>query len=190
MIKAIVFDCFGVLAEDGWTPFKNKYITSGSAMAKKIAGIGRRTDLGTLDYKIMITEISALLGTEPALLRKAVEGKVSNKELFKFIESDLKPKYKIGLISNASYDVMTRLFNEEQAAVFDTTVLSYETKLTKPDPEMYALTARLLGVSLRECLFVDDQERHCKGAEATGASAILYTSILQLKKDLKIHFLL
>ena len=44
-IKGIIFDCFGVLATDGWLPFKNKYFKEKPALFRKateLKSIGQR----------------------------------------------------------------------------------------------------------------------------------------------------
>ena len=38
--KAIIFDCFGVLAEDGWLPFKRKYIGDNLELMQTISDLG------------------------------------------------------------------------------------------------------------------------------------------------------
>ncbi len=184
MIKAIIFDCFGVLAEDGWTPFKRKYIIHDSKLAKEVADLGKRTDKGMLDHEEMISEVAELAHVDPAILREAVGKKIPNEELFQYIKKELKPKYKIGLMSNANYDVVSELFTYDQASLFDATVMSFESRMVKPDPRMYKLMAERLGSELKESVFIDDQERYCMAAEEIGMSSILYTSPEQLKTEL------
>ena len=177
MIKAILFDCFGVLAEDGWTPFKRKYIVHDPQLALEVADLGKQTDLGIISYEQMIKQISELVQVEPDLLRGAVERKVPNQELFSYITAELKPHYKIGLLSNANYDVLNQLFTPEQAGVFDSSVISFEAQLTKPDSRMFELAASRLGFRPEECLFIDDVERYCQAAEDMGMRSLLYINL-------------
>jgi putative hydrolase of the HAD superfamily len=186
MIKAIIFDSFGVLAEDGWTPFKRMYLTKDPELAEKVSQLGKQVDSGERSYDDMITETAKLIGLEQDTVRLAVERKVPNEELFAYIQTELKPHYKIGMLSNASYNVLDSLFTPEQAALFDATALSYELGLTKPDPKMYTIAAERLGVAVNEVLFVDDQEKHCEGARALGMQALLYKNLTQLKHDLPV----
>jgi HAD superfamily hydrolase (TIGR01509 family) len=174
MIKGIIFDCFGVLAEDGWTPFKRKHISHDPKLVEEVARLGALTDKGVLTYEETVETIARLLKVSPDELRLAVDRKVPNEDLFELILNELKQHYKIGLMSNANYDVINELFEMEQAALFDASVLSYETQLLKPDKKMYALMAERLGVDMGECLFVDDQEKHCKAAESYGMIALHY----------------
>lgn len=185
MISALVFDCFGVLAEDGWSPFKRKYITPRPDVARAVAELGRQVDIGARSYNDMISETARLVGVDEQQVRKAVEHQVPNEELFAYIERDLKPLYKIGMLSNASYNVLEHLFTPGQVALFDATALSFEVGLTKPQLDMYHVIAQRLGVQAEECVFVDDQQRHLEGAERAGMQGVLYTSVTDLKQAIE-----
>jgi HAD superfamily hydrolase (TIGR01509 family) len=175
MIKAIIFDCFGVLAEDGWTPFKHKHILHDQKLIEEVARLGALSDRRVLTYEETIQAIAKLLDVDINELRAAVDKKKPNEELFELILNELKPHYKIGVMSNANYDVINELFEMEQAALFDAHVLSYETKLLKPDRKMFELIAKRLDVAMDECLFVDDQEKHCISAREYGMEALHFT---------------
>jgi putative hydrolase of the HAD superfamily len=60
--------------------------------------------------------------------------------------------------------------------LFDEVVVSGETGLRKPEPEIYLHTARLLGVPADECVFVDDLEQNVEGARAVGMTAFVHRS--------------
>lgn len=178
MINAIVFDCFGVLAEDGWSPFKHQYLGD-PEKALAVAKIGKEVDAGLRAYDDMIRETALIAGVDEAIVRAAVGHKVPNEQLFVFIREQLKPYFKIGLLSNASYNVLKHLFTPEQVALFDATALSYEAGLVKPHTDMFHLIAQRLGEQPESCLLVDDQQRHIDGAHAAGMQAIQYESLSQ-----------
>ena len=184
MIKAIIFDCFGVLAEDGWLPFKRKYIGENIELAQTISDLGKQNDYGMVTNDEYFEKVAKLIGVEANLLRDAVGKRVPNEELFEYIKKELKPRYRIGLLSNANYDVVQDLFTSEQAGLFDASVMSFESKLVKPNPRMFQLMADRLGVRWDECIFIDDVERYCVAAEVLGIKSILYLSLEQLKQDL------
>jgi putative hydrolase of the HAD superfamily len=52
--------------------------------------------------------------------------------------------------------------------LFDAVVISGEVGIRKPEPEIYALAARRLGVEPGQCVFVDDLPPNVRGAEAAG----------------------
>jgi HAD superfamily hydrolase (TIGR01509 family) len=186
MIKAIIFDCFGVLAEDGWMPIKRKYIGDNFRLAQEIADLGKQNEFGMIDNEAHLHKMASLMGINQEELRAALGRKVPNVELFEFIIAQLKPKYKIGLMSNANFNVLTDLFTEEQASIFDASVISYESRLIKPDERMFDLMAERLGVELDECIFVDDQERYCVAAEDCGMESIYYQNLEQFQERLSI----
>lgn len=180
MIRAIIFDCFGVLAEDGWTPFKRKHIEPDVNLTKEIARLGALTDKGVLSNEETIKEMARLINVPIDDLRHALERKVPNEALFNYIRSELKPKYKIGLLSNANYDVVNELFLMEHTELFDAHVLSYETKLLKPDKRMFEMIAKRLGVQLEECIYIDDKLQHVEAAQSYGMKAVQYLSLQDL----------
>jgi len=79
---------------------------------------------------------------------------------------------KTGLISNSwSTSHYDRGMLEE---LFDTSVISAEVGLHKPQPEIYRLAAERLVEPPESCVFVDDLRENCDGAEAVGMTAILH----------------
>jgi epoxide hydrolase-like predicted phosphatase len=58
--------------------------------------------------------------------------------------------------------------------LFDVTVISGEVGLRKPEPEIYELCARQLGVAPSVCIFVDDLAPNVRGAVAVGMVGILH----------------
>jgi epoxide hydrolase-like predicted phosphatase len=81
-----------------------------------------------------------------------------------------------GLISNSwstgHYD------RDLLAELFDAVVVSAEVGVHKPQPEIYLLAARRVGVAPSACLFVDDLRENCEGAEAVGMTAIRHREVV------------
>lgn len=186
MIKAIVFDCFGVLAEDGWLPLKRKYIGKNKALEQDISDLGKQNEYGMVDNSEYLTKVAKLLSLEEAKLKRALNRRVPNEELLDYIRAKLRQKYKIGLLSNANFNVLDEIFTEEQAELFDASVLSYESRLIKPDPRSFELMANRLGVELSECIFIDDVDRYCLVAEELGMKSIIYQNPEQAIRDVKL----
>ena len=82
--------------------------------------------------------------------------------------------YRVGLISNCGEEV-SRLWRSTPFAPFvDTAVLSFDAGLAKPDPRIYELATRGLGVAAEHCLYVGDGS----GGELSGASRAGMTAVL------------
>jgi len=82
-------------------------------------------------------------------------------------------RVKIGLLSNASRG-WTERHRARGGTLFDDIVVSADVGMAKPDPEVFRLAARRLGVEPAACLMVDDQPQHVDGARGAGLRAHLY----------------
>lgn len=58
--------------------------------------------------------------------------------------------------------------------LFDVIVDATHTGILKPDPGAYGMVTEALGLPAPDCVFVDDQMRNVKGAEAAGMRAIAF----------------
>jgi len=64
--------------------------------------------------------------------------------------------YKIGLLSNSSYDTANSWRSSALAQMFNVTVFSCLVGLMKPDPRIFQLVAEQLRVKPEECIYVAD----------------------------------
>jgi putative hydrolase of the HAD superfamily len=69
--------------------------------------------------------------------------------------------------------------------IFELVVDSAYVGMRKPDPEIYDLTVRRLGVPAQACLFVDDLEANCAAARDAGMQAIVYRDAEQATADIR-----
>src|SRR5438128_604074 len=110
-------------------------------------------------------------------------GKV-NLQLLGYISQQLKPRYKIGMLSNLSARHISEYFTPAERLLFDAVTLAAETGIAKPDPRAYRLIAAQLGVGPGQCIFVDDFERRCEAASEEGMRAVLYSSLEQTQREI------
>lgn len=184
-IKAIIFDCFGVLTRDGWLPFREKYFSHDKDKHEQATESNHRVDAGLHAYPDFIKEVASLAGITPEQAHTEIENNPPNEALFAYIRDELKHEYKLGILSNAGENWLADMFQPWQLALFDRTLLSYEIGAIKPDPIMYETIAMRLGVSPEECAFIDDQARFCTGARDVGMKAITFVSTGQVTSDLE-----
>ena len=88
----------------------------------------------------------------------------------------LKPDYRLGLLSNAWVNLRSLLgerFNFINE--FDESVFSYEVGMRKPDPAIFKLMLKKMGVEAENALFIDDMPTNVEGAKSTGLHVIRYT---------------
>jgi putative hydrolase of the HAD superfamily len=72
--------------------------------------------------------------------------------------------------------------------LFDAVVISGEEGVRKPDPEIYLLAARRLGVPPEVCVFVDDLAVNIRGAAAVGMIGVHHTLAEDTIAELEILF--
>lgn len=175
MIKAIIFDCFGVLTTDGWKQIREEFFADNKQLMQEALDLDKAVNAGMLEYDDFLQGISNLSGLPVHEVRARLGKSVPNKLLFDNIKNNLKPHFKIGLLSNAADDWLDELFEPWQRELLDDAVLSYSSGLVKPDPAIYNLAADRLGVNTNECIFVDDIERYCAAASDVGMYSVWHT---------------
>jgi putative hydrolase of the HAD superfamily len=183
MIKAIIFDCFGVLTTEAWLVFKAKHFGHDPKLIKQATGISKQADAGLISRDDEVEKTASLAGISPEEFKDAVNQNVPDEELFEYIR-ELKLEYKIGMLSNISDNYLHHMFSQEQLGLFDAVTLSYKTGFVKPQLAAYGAAARDLGVETTECIMIDDLERNVAGAREAGMQAVLYKNVAQLRQDL------
>lgn len=182
MIKALIFDCFGVLYRDNLSML---YETVTPDRYREIQDIIHATDHGFLTRDEYYAKIGELSGRTPDDIR-AIEQRqhVRDPEMIAYTQT-FRPRYKVGVLSNIDVDTMTKLFPElDRGQLFDGFVMSGEVGITKPAPEIFELAASKLGVEPEECLMIDDIPTNVEGAIAAGMRGLVFSSQRQLAIDL------
>jgi len=182
MIRAIIFDCFGVIIDDALSVLCQQL---GPEERREATDIMHASHRGLIAPEESNRKVAALLGMGMQQYRAAIQdGEIKDRALLEYIVQ-LKAQYKTAMLSNIGLGGITRRFTSEELACFDAVVASGEIGYAKPEPEAYEITASRLGVRLDECVFTDDHEEYCEGARGVGMQAILYTNFTQFKADLE-----
>lgn len=126
----------------------------------------------------------------PAIMTQFWSSDVVNQELVEVIPM-LGKEYKIGLLSNAWDDLRkvlkTRIPIDH---LFDDIVISAEVQMGKPDPGIFQLAVKRLGVQPGEAVFIDDVLANVEAARTIGLKAIHYQNNTQLFSDLNLYNIL
>jgi len=183
-VKAIIFDCFGVLTADSWHEFR---LSLPSVIQDEASDLNLQYCAGTLDKKQFLGSVSKLTGQAVESIEHIIDNQQDkNHPLLNYIVQ-LKSSYKIGLLSNvASSWIHDEFLNADEQKLFDDFVFSFQVGLTKPDLRIYKLAAKRLGVEPESCVFVDDTASYCAAAEQAGMKAVNYQNFGQMKNELSI----
>lgn len=185
LIKAIIFDCFGVVISDS---LESAYRNLGGNFDKdleKIDEIRWKSDKGLIPRSAPF--FAEMLGvSESTWLDEVASGRSINQSLLDFIQNELKKDFKIAMLSNVGKNRLPVVFGEgflEQ--YFDSVVASGDIGFAKPEARAYEIAADTLGVRLDECIFIDDRIEYIEGAEHVGMQTILYENFYRFKQELE-----
>lgn len=186
MIKAIIFDCFGVILTDAMQLLRSEVQSDNPTVAREISEVISANNHGFIEPAESNKRIAQLLGISVEALRTQVAGnEVRDEKLLAYIEK-LRTNYKTALLSNIAGSSLGRRFpHGELQRYFDEVIASGDIGYAKPEPEAYEITAERLGMRLDECVFTDDRELFCAGATSVGMHTILYTDFMQFRRELK-----
>lgn len=184
MIKAIIFDCFGVLSSGTWQTFWQSLPTA--EQQKRAGELNRAFDAGHIDKQTFLEELQKLTSIPSPIIEKEVieDQTEKNRELLDYIRT-LRGTYKLSILSNISSNWIKDTFlTEEEQALFDDILASHEVGVTKPDPRVFKLACGRLGVEPNEAVLVDDIERYCTAAAELGMKTVVYKNFQQCKREL------
>jgi putative hydrolase of the HAD superfamily/hydrolase len=187
MIRAILFDCFGVIITDALKVVIDELNVSDPALSRQVMDIIHANNRGLITTGESNQQIAGLFGIDVDEWRGRIEhGEVKDEHVLTYLKELRKRGYKTALLSNVGRDSLNRRFSEDELQThFDVVVASGEVGVMKPEPEIYLHTAQQLGVEPDECVMVDDREAHCAGARAVGMQSICYVNFYDAQAALE-----
>jgi epoxide hydrolase-like predicted phosphatase len=185
VIKAVIFDCFGVLTTEAYDLFRDKYLGDNEPKRQTANKAMDDLNMGLIVYDDFLEELSKVSGLMTSEVEATLSKNQPNAPLFDYIRERLKPEYKIGMLSNAGSDWTSKIFKPEDVGLFDSIILSFQIGVIKPDARAYEFATQRLDVKPQECVFIDDREKYCEGARAVGMQAVLYDDLPKMKVALE-----
>lgn len=186
MIRAIIFDCFGVLVGTG---FENTYRAAGGdpiADSNAINDILGRSNLGLISDNDFLVAMAQLLGISSQAWEAAIhQSEALNTDLLSYVKQ-LRKTYKTAVLSNANIGTLEHRIGEPWLSeCFDEVIVSADVHLVKPDRRIYQHTLEKLGVEPSEAVFIDDRQIFTDAAAVLGIHPLLYRGLKLLKTDLE-----
>ncbi|HSX36211.1 MAG TPA: HAD-IA family hydrolase [Patescibacteria group bacterium] len=186
MIKAIVFDCYGVLVGRG---FRETYREAGGDPNKddpfihQVLGLANLALISPTDFNKRVADRIGVSVDDWLETAKRMEQ--PNTKLFTYVRTELKERYKIGMVSNANQGSVQRRLPPDALALFDAIVVSGEVGCVKPERKIFEIAAERLGVELKDMLFIDDQTEYVEAARGYGITAIQYYDFFDFTKQIE-----
>lgn len=185
-IKAVIFDCFGVLVASSEESLFDVF----PQHSEKLAKLHRDANIGLVDKKGFLVGIKQITGMsikEQTLHHYCnVDSRDVNKSALDWA-SQLKDsgKFKLGLLSNVGRGWLDNFLKINSVkGLFDVEILSGEVRMMKPDPKIFLHMAARLKVKPSECIMIDDREDYIEGALLAGMQGIIFRSTKQAKSEL------
>jgi epoxide hydrolase-like predicted phosphatase len=181
----LLVDFGGVLTTNIWDSFRAFCDAEGLDREKvkhlfrhdpEALALLRRLEVGELGEDEFSGMFGPLLGIAPdryeGLVDRLFAGMEPEESMLAALRRARAAGLKTGLISNSwgrgRYD------REAFGELFDGVVISGEVGLHKPQPQIFELGAVRIGLEPSRCVFVDDLQENCEGAEAVGMTAVLH----------------
>jgi len=185
MIRAIIFDCFGVIYPDSLGNVLVNYKLNSKDL-DIVKQLRISADKGEISNDEFWDKISELLNADESQLNTQMR-KISkiDREILDYIKW-LKKEYKTAIISNVSSGYIERIFKGiELNDYFDEVIISATLGILKPDPRIYRYTADKLGVDPSECIYTDDNPLLVEGAEKIGMKGFPFINGKDAKKQIE-----
>ncbi len=182
MIKAIIFDCFGVLYLGVHRALEERW----PKHATELDNLTRQLDYGYMNKDEYCRAAADIVGSSAQKIEDILKSEHTlNSPLITYIEKELKPHYKIGMVSNIGRGWLQSMFDDYLLHdVFDVVIQSGDEGVTKPHPQIFELCAERLDLDIDQCVMIDDLPENIAGADAAGMSGIVYGNLRDLQKEL------
>lgn len=182
MIRAVIFDYFGVICSDEYW----NLVKADKNMTSDWLNMANRVNLGKLPWADFLKHIAKRTGKTLEEVKNLYRNERINPELIELIHT-LKSKYKIGLLTNAHHEFLEPILKETGLVkLFDSIVVSSRAGYIKPDQRIFELALDELDVKPGETIFIDDIKRNTIVAEEMGIKSVLYHDLVQLKDKLSV----
>lgn len=180
MIKAFIFDFFGVLCSDEyWDKVK-----STEGRTEEFIALADEVCLGDISWKEFVSQLADRTGKPEQELLDGYASQKINPEVMALIER-LHERFKTALLTNANRETINLLTKDVPLSrLFHEIIVSSDVKAIKPDPNIFNLTLARLGVKPEEAVFIDDSSKYIVAAQQLGLNTILYHDFGQLKAEI------
>lgn len=174
MIKALVFDMYGVLLKESKGNFIPYVLGHFPTMTRaRIVEDFTKAGLGGISGDELLKRMG--FADSNAAMRDYIDHYLTADEGFAVFRQRWQGKVEFALLSNdvaawSRYICQRHGFDE----VFTLKIVSGEVGCRKPDPAIFALALEKLPCPPEQCLFIDNSEKNVLAAQAAGMRAVLF----------------
>lgn len=186
-MKAVIFDMDGVIidSEPFWKNAEFEVFSSlGVVLDKEF------TDLTQMMTTIEVTkfwyekfpwESKSLEEVEDMVISRVMElieqGRAERKGIELFIKQLKSNGFKIGLATNSPYKIIPVVLEKAGIADYFDSIFSAEfVEFGKPDPAIYLMTSKELGIDPENCIVIEDSYSGMLAAKKAGMKVVAFTN--------------
>ena len=208
MIKALIFDCDGVLVDTERDAHR-----VGFNLAFKEMGIDAEWDVDLYGRLLLVAGgkermrayfdefgwpadtataaqkdelILALHKTKTQITSELVSSLPVRPGILRIIDEAIAAGVKLGVCTTSNpkfIDAVLDLFGPERKAAFDFVHAGDVVSRKKPDPEIYELAKRSLGLPAHDCMVIEDSRNGLLAATGAGLPTLITTSTYTVDED-------
>jgi putative hydrolase of the HAD superfamily len=181
-VKAVIFDFYGVIRSDEY----HNWLDVHQIDIDETRSSNLDLDLGKISMDEFFEELSKISGIEASKIKKEFLSNASLNEGLLSLILELKDKYKLAILSNASSSHIRDILKKAGLyKLFDEIIISSEIGYIKPDSKIFEYALEKLAVKPQQTIFIDDNQRFVDAASDIGIESICYTDLNSLKNSLK-----
>ena len=179
--EGLLVDYGGVLTSSLWESFdmfcRTEKLPEGTIRRQfrdepEALALLREMERGEVSEDEFEQRFAARLGLEPEnLIVRLFAGLEPNTEMVDAVRAAGAAGIRTCLISNSWG---SGIYDRAPLDAFQEVVISGDEGLHKPEPEIYHLGAKRIGIGPERCVFVDDLRENVRGAEDVGMVAVLH----------------
>ena len=190
MIKAVIFDLGGVVLKGKSETFlmKGEKILGKKALEANELCFDKKLLLGTCSLRAALERIfeKKMSDEEFIPLAKAwFANWKPDEQIIEFAKS-LKKRHRTAILSNSEKSYEEK-YDEMLRKVFSPIVYSHRERMLKPNPKIFELCLKKLGLKAEECVMVDDCKENQKPCRQLGIHFIQFKGLEKLRKDLELY---
>ncbi len=184
MIKAIIFDCFGVLYPNASAHFFQRHSSLFNNDTTYLDKLNLQIDLGQITRAKFFSSLAENIGISAEQIQREIDQElIVDQKLIEIIKG--LRNYKIGLLSNAGKEEIDIIYRDKIDSLFTSKTISYETGFVKPSKEIFEVCLQRLEIKPEESLFIDDSVINISAAQTFGMNTVLYNDVKEFSSELE-----
>lgn len=186
MIRAVLFDFGGVIANAGFFEWIDKHIAPHETIKNKIRPLQDKVDRGDLPVSAYDDFFAAITGeTAKKVDEEILQSYFLHEDVIQIIKKLKEHKIQTVIVSNFPdkwFSALEKRFHFD--SLFDEIFISSRLHMIKPEKKLFDYVFSRLNVKPEETIFVDDTKDIVNDVSQLGVHALLFTSSEKLQKDL------